>query len=760
MGRRRSSVIRRAVVANARGFRSNRGDNNRDNGNGLLITRPPTLPSWTEVGALQVAPSTQRPERVRTRSISKRKAAEDKEEEAGASAKPKIESKTDTVSSSSLVMDTTPKWAPSAAIGSPLALEGEDLSRIELADRKVHQTRKWLDYYNGGPYFENLLQEAIREREQLDETDVENTKPMSSLNSIHQKTIKDRIDVLRSVLKDSVFPPERENISAAIAGYESGAINPQSSSYTIIWAGRIVDTCPDYDSFTLDREARLDRYAAQHGPGWLWYEAPLPLDEGAGGALRGPPTVVKKAMALDAFNLQSTDNQGHWRILMGFRRRKEAVMRGSGGAGRKKRKTDQQPETPTALGVSPVLEDLDKAQVDPPPSTARSKSKKQPSTEFDPNGPCIMWNTLLDSGATYPCLFSADLPALRIDPTQYAAQSVKKVATAEGIANQMSYELDVTVHTTPNNPSDQRPQHEVMSKAALSPLGTTLPVIVFNGQANSDFTPGATPERLSGILPFHSCYLSAAPGSRRLWLGETRGEVLGIARLPAAQRCGVWKSSQILGGVNSSTHNLRSSGKFLPAGYPSFTSDERAMNPIPRRIIFEHDTPDGSGRVITEIEQDPTGGTGNDSMVTDIVVRGHPTRGPREEYWITPKPPVQPQQEPDSANRSGSKSSGVGTKRKPTTAAGAASPKTPKTPKSAALRTPKTPGRRGSVQRTPTNTPKTPKTPRFPKTPPATFSSPVKKRRKLSSAGVVDADADADADVGDWASGIYDPTLI
>jgi len=165
-------------VANARGFRSNRGDNNRDNGNGLLITRPPTLPSWTEVGALQVAPSTQRPERVRTRSISKRKAAEDKEEEAGASAKPKIESKTDTVSSSSLVMDTTPKWAPSAAIGSPLALEGEDLSRIELADRKVHQTRKWLDYYNGGPYFENLLQEAIREREQLDETDVENTKPM------------------------------------------------------------------------------------------------------------------------------------------------------------------------------------------------------------------------------------------------------------------------------------------------------------------------------------------------------------------------------------------------------------------------------------------------------------------------------------------------------------------------------------------------------------------------------------------------------
>lgn len=67
-------------------------------------------------------------------------------------------------------------WKPSIVIGSPLWLEGEDLSAIQIADRKVAQTRLWADHYRV-PYFVQAHQEAIKERQNLDETSEENTKP-------------------------------------------------------------------------------------------------------------------------------------------------------------------------------------------------------------------------------------------------------------------------------------------------------------------------------------------------------------------------------------------------------------------------------------------------------------------------------------------------------------------------------------------------------------------------------------------------------
>jgi hypothetical protein len=49
-------------------------------------------------------------------------------------------------------------------------------------------------------------------------------------------------------MERSTFLPERLNIEAAITGYDSGAI-PCSNQYILIWAGAIVDSCPDYNRY-------------------------------------------------------------------------------------------------------------------------------------------------------------------------------------------------------------------------------------------------------------------------------------------------------------------------------------------------------------------------------------------------------------------------------------------------------------------------------------------------------------------------------
>ena len=69
------------------------------------------------------------------------------------------------------------EWKPSIVIGSALWAEGEDLNAIQIADRKVIQTRLWVDHYRGVPYFVQTHQKAVEERAQLDESAEENTMP-------------------------------------------------------------------------------------------------------------------------------------------------------------------------------------------------------------------------------------------------------------------------------------------------------------------------------------------------------------------------------------------------------------------------------------------------------------------------------------------------------------------------------------------------------------------------------------------------------
>lgn len=75
------------------------------------------------------------------------------------------------------------EWKPSIVLGSPLWVEGEDLNAIELANRKVAQTRLWMNHYQGVPHFVQVHQEAVQAREQLDETAEENTTPRSAAST-------------------------------------------------------------------------------------------------------------------------------------------------------------------------------------------------------------------------------------------------------------------------------------------------------------------------------------------------------------------------------------------------------------------------------------------------------------------------------------------------------------------------------------------------------------------------------------------------
>lgn len=88
------------------------------------------------------------------------------------------------------------------------------------------------------------------------------------------RAVEDRINDLQTLLSGSKFDPEKVNVQGTIDAYRSGQIS-YSNDYSLIWAGQIVDKAKTYAEFTTDRQERLDRYAQEYGPHWLWWEPPL-----------------------------------------------------------------------------------------------------------------------------------------------------------------------------------------------------------------------------------------------------------------------------------------------------------------------------------------------------------------------------------------------------------------------------------------------------------------------------------------------------
>ena len=73
------------------------------------------------------------------------------------------------------------KWKPDVAFGSALWVAGEDLSRIEIADRRIACARLRVEHYRNArnpAIFQEDLEKEIRKRAELDDNDEENTKPM------------------------------------------------------------------------------------------------------------------------------------------------------------------------------------------------------------------------------------------------------------------------------------------------------------------------------------------------------------------------------------------------------------------------------------------------------------------------------------------------------------------------------------------------------------------------------------------------------
>ncbi|KAK4193465.1 hypothetical protein QBC35DRAFT_527508 [Podospora australis] len=500
---------------------------------------------------------------------------------------------------------TAPReWRPSVVVGAPLWLGHEDPSRVEIADRKVAQTALWAHYYKPSSAFAEMHQRAVQARNELDEKDETNTKPRSELTSIQTDLINQRLDALRSFISDSEFAPEKTNMEAAIAGYESGDIPYSNTHYTLIWAGKIVDRHESFESFTQNRSALLDRYATDHGPGWLWYEPPLSAE---------PSVTAKKNICLvnKPFWRSRHDNMGHFRLPIGFRRRKDLVSR---------------PPAPPSISSSTTTTN--------PWATRRRSSLHHPKqntsvkTAIDPDGPTVIWETLLDSGATLPCIYEADLPLLNIPKTNYAATTVKTVSTASGIIHSRVYDMNATIvcpppssssssSTLPPNLSPTSPRHpREKTHPTISPPplhAPVIPVIAFRGSSETDFRgDDAIPDRLSGFFPFAFCYLTSAPANHTLWLGSTRAEVLGATRMPGHSFLDP-KVDVIEGqGPPPSVSPNQRKIEEIDNTYPpfdllpdskrahSYLSDLHNKIGNPTRIRFEHDFLDNTGRVLVD----------------------------------------------------------------------------------------------------------------------------------------------------------------
>jgi hypothetical protein len=118
------------------------------------------------------APATPVAQRIRTRSIARtEEAQQEQQQQQQHTASPAAPGEIPTNSQG------RGAWQSSIVMGSPLWLEGEDPSPIEVADRKVMQLRFLVEHYPGHAEMARLLQEAIQEREQLDETNPVNTQP-------------------------------------------------------------------------------------------------------------------------------------------------------------------------------------------------------------------------------------------------------------------------------------------------------------------------------------------------------------------------------------------------------------------------------------------------------------------------------------------------------------------------------------------------------------------------------------------------------
>ncbi|KAA6410682.1 MAG: hypothetical protein FRX48_06105 [Lasallia pustulata] len=399
--------------------------------------------------------------------------------------------------------DSTTFWPP-VAFGE---YEEEGLCPIARADLRIGQWQAILDSHmanmsdlNVERHIKNQLRLARMDRESLD-ADPDNHVAVNQ--PMREQAILDRISALETTLASARFEPERENIRGAIAAYQSGQIG-YSKKFTLFWAGKLVDEAETYADFTQDRTERLDRYAAQHGPHWLWWESPLWLHPDQRVTALGCQIISRVAQP---------NGYGHFYIKQGFWKRSHMVHR----------------------AIDP--RDL----IHLPPTAVAANIITTPDGKVDCGGPGprLIFRSMLDSGSSYPSLYEEDLWALGIYPDHYGAQSVSFVSTANGTVLRRVYEMHVEIAGNLGDVNMVNPLNPV-NPGYSRYIGGLCPVNLDDTDRKTgpvfDAQGHEINQRLSGLLAFLAAYFSSTPGKNMIIFGEDRNDVVGAHKLPAARR--------------------------------------------------------------------------------------------------------------------------------------------------------------------------------------------------------------------------------
>lgn len=508
------------------------------------------------------------------------------------------------------------EWRPSLVIGSS-SIDAGNPSVKEVARRNMLQWehiyqhhRKQFQASSQLDTLDERRKDAAREYEDIcARADPEDDVPRNETQAFKEERVESRLAVLQETLAQSTEPecePMRTNISAAIRGYQEGIIGC-SSNYTLIFAGRIVDTtCRTWAEFTRDRKERLDGYFEQHGPGYLWWEPPL-----AGGKDR---VNAKKALLLDVTkhiepDVQFRDDQCHFRIPMCFQKetaltcRMGGTQRRGSSAGRddlsrpstRKRKwvsvDDGESDAEVLKKARGVAADTYWSQIFPEKTAKGAALSKAVPVATGAGisttaGQMQFFEMLLDSGCETPILFHADLVSLGFNRADMNAASVSIVHGANGRKSTLKiFELLGGVQLSEDDLYD----HDLFPTTVIKLDSRLRPPAGYSG------------ERLSGVLPFLAYYMSFAPGMDRAHLGNERGDVLGMQRIPGGLRYDPFLKPQL--------------------GQPRETLLEKLQTRNPSKIVFEHQRVSG-GRTLREEEFDESDSEGGASRITLFHIDG------------------------------------------------------------------------------------------------------------------------------------------
>lgn len=476
---------------------------------------------------------------------------------------------------------TETDWRPSLAIGS---INADRLGPKEAARRHMLQWDHIWDYNRvHNPHSLHVVEEHMAEaRKEYEEIcareNAQDIVPKHELQAFQEERIEARVALLRQTLVEADAEgtePMRRNITAALDGYTTGALG-FSHTYALIYAGQIVDTtCTSYAEFTVDRQSRLDRYFAQHGPGYLWWEPPLARSRDRVSAKKG---IVLELDREDdylyhqhAAGSKFRDDSCHFQISLGFqndnslRHRKQPRLRHGEVVGPKRKwefvrdfDSAGQPVTkkragPTSINKSQtpgesaegkrlkILTPFQRTRNLPPTRRLTDPVAGIAEKEEEDAGPTMFFDMLLDSGAEIPILLHDDFRLLGYTKEDMNAATVVELNAAAG-QNSTALCFELLVGLDLHGPEDENEE-----EAPLPPRRHFFPtrVVKLGPAIKPPPHGGYSGDRLSGILPFLAYYTSSAPGRDELCIGDERADVLGMQKMPAGLRYDPFRKTEM-----------------------------------------------------------------------------------------------------------------------------------------------------------------------------------------------------------------------